>query len=60
MSDFNRNPLIDWALKFYVIFWPLPSSLPRSPPASSSRFNVDRFPSLPLGGFSTTGTRRLC
>lgn len=52
MSDFNSNRLIDWALKFYVllafafIFAPIAASFVFS-------FNVDRFPSLPLGGFST-------
>lgn len=52
MSDFNRNPLIDWALKLYVIvslvfiFAPIAASFVFS-------LNVDRFPSLPLGGFST-------
>ncbi|QFI68901.1 ABC transporter permease [Sinorhizobium alkalisoli] len=52
MSGFNRNRLIDWALKFYVllafafIFAPIAASFVFS-------FNVDRFPSLPLGGFST-------
>ena len=53
MNDFNRSRLIDWALKFYVllafafIFAPIAASFVFS-------FNVDRFPSLPLGGFSTT------
>lgn len=52
MSDFNRNPLIDWALRLYVvlcfafIFAPIAASFVFS-------FNEDRFPSLPLGGFST-------
>ena len=52
MSGFNRNPWIDWALKFYIalsfafIFAPIAASFVFS-------FNVDRFPSLPLGGFST-------
>ncbi|MDH6231913.1 spermidine/putrescine transport system permease protein [Mesorhizobium soli] len=52
MNDFNRNRLIDWALKLYVllafafIFAPIAASFVFS-------FNVDRFPSLPLGGFST-------
>src|SRR3546814_4180859 len=51
MSDFNRNPLIDWALRLYVllafafIFAPIAASFVFS-------FNEDRFPSLPLGGFS--------
>ncbi|MBL0373663.1 ABC transporter permease [Rhizobium sp. KVB221] len=53
MSDFNRNPAIDWALKAYIvlalafIFAPIAASFVFS-------FNVDRFPSLPLGGFSMT------
>ena len=48
MSDFNRNPLIDWALKLYIalsfafIFAPIAASFVFS-------LNVDRFPSLPLG-----------
>ncbi|WP_315928907.1 ABC transporter permease [Mesorhizobium sp. SP-1A] len=52
MNDFNRNRLIDWALKLYIIlsfcfiFAPIAASFVFS-------FNVDRFPSLPLGGFST-------
>lgn len=52
MNDFNRNRLIDWGLKLYVllafafIFAPIAASFVFS-------FNVDRFPSLPLGGFST-------
>lgn len=51
MNDFNRNRLIDWSLKLYVllifafIFAPIAASFVFS-------FNVDRFPSLPLGGFS--------
>lgn len=49
---FNRNRLIDWALKLYLllafafVFAPIGASFVFS-------FNVDRFPSLPLGGFST-------
>ncbi|MBX9454618.1 MAG: ABC transporter permease [Rhizobium sp.] len=49
----DRNIAIDWALKVYValalafIFAPIAASFVFS-------FNVDRFPSLPLGGFSTT------
>lgn len=49
----NRNIAIDWALKAYIalalafIFAPIAASFVFS-------FNVDRFPSLPLGGFSTT------
>lgn len=48
----NRNLAIDWALKAYIllalafIFAPIAASFVFS-------FNVDRFPSLPLGGFST-------
>lgn len=48
----DRNFVIDWALKAYValtlafIFAPIAASFVFS-------FNVDRFPSLPLGGFST-------
>jgi spermidine/putrescine transport system permease protein len=47
----NRNRLIDWGLRAYVIlafvfvFAPIGASFVFS-------FNVDRFPSLPLGGFS--------
>lgn len=53
MNDFNRNRLVDGALKLYIllafgfIFAPIAASFVFS-------FNVDRFPSLPLGGFSTT------
>ncbi|MBV2143082.1 ABC transporter permease [Falsochrobactrum sp. TDYN1] len=53
MNSFNRNPWIDWILRFYVllafafIFAPIAASFVFS-------FNVDRFPSLPLGGFSMT------
>ena len=52
MNDFNRNSAVDWALKLYIllsfcfIFAPIAASFVFS-------FNVDRFPSLPLGGFST-------
>ncbi|QRM54335.1 ABC transporter permease [Sinorhizobium sp. BG8] len=48
----NRNIAIDWALKAYIvlalafIFAPIAASFVFS-------FNIDRFPSLPLGGFST-------
>jgi spermidine/putrescine transport system permease protein len=48
----NRNLAIDWALRAYIllviafIFAPIAASFVFS-------FNVDRFPSLPLGGFST-------
>ena len=46
----DRNLAIDWALKAYIalalafIFAPIAASFVFS-------FNVDRFPSLPLGGF---------
>lgn len=52
MNDINRNPFIDWALRLYVlvsfafVFAPIAASFVFS-------FNKDRFPSLPLGGFST-------
>ena len=52
MNEINRNPLIDWLLRLYVlasfafIFAPIAASFVFS-------FNEDRFPSLPLGGFST-------
>ncbi|MCD2184599.1 ABC transporter permease [Rhizobium sp. GN54] len=52
MNAFNRNPLIELLLKLYLllafafIFAPIGASFVFS-------FNVDRFPSLPLGGFST-------
>jgi spermidine/putrescine transport system permease protein len=52
MNDFNRNRAVDWTLKLYIllsfgfIFAPIAASFVFS-------FNVDRFPSLPLGGFST-------
>jgi spermidine/putrescine transport system permease protein len=52
MNEINRNPLIDWLLRLYVlasfgfIFAPIAASFVFS-------FNKDRFPSLPLGGFST-------
>ncbi|WDZ79403.1 ABC transporter permease (plasmid) [Ensifer adhaerens] len=48
----DRNIAIDWALKTYIalalafIFAPIAASFVFS-------FNIDRFPSLPLGGFST-------
>lgn len=48
----NRNIAIDWALNTYIalalafIFAPIAASFVFS-------FNIDRFPSLPLGGFST-------
>lgn len=53
MSNFLRQGLIDWSLKGYIlltfafVFAPIAASFVFS-------FNVDRFPSLPLGGFSTT------
>jgi spermidine/putrescine transport system permease protein len=52
MSGYNRNPLIDWALKLYIV---LSFAFIFAPIAASFVFslNVDRFPSLPLGGFST-------
>ena len=52
MNAFNRNPLVELLLKLYLllafafIFAPIGASFVFS-------FNVDRFPSLPLGGFST-------
>jgi spermidine/putrescine transport system permease protein len=52
MSVLNRSRLIDWALRLYIllafafIFAPIAASFVFS-------FNVDRFPSLPLGGYST-------
>jgi spermidine/putrescine transport system permease protein len=52
MSTFNRNRLIDWSLKLYLvlafvfIFAPIGASFVFS-------FTIDRFPSLPLGAFST-------
>ena len=52
MNAFNRNPLVEFLLKLYLllafafIFAPIGASFVFS-------FNVDRFPSLPLGGFST-------
>ncbi|WP_432349944.1 ABC transporter permease (plasmid) [Shinella yambaruensis] len=52
MNAFNRNPLVEIALKLYLllafafIFAPIGASFVFS-------LNVDRFPSLPLGGFST-------
>jgi len=53
MNDFNRSRLIDWALKLYIV---LSFGFIFAPIAASFVFslNVDRFPSLPLGGFSTT------
>ena len=52
MNAFNRNPLVEFLLTLYLllafafIFAPIGASFVFS-------FNVDRFPSLPLGGFST-------
>ncbi|KRB30245.1 polyamine ABC transporter permease [Mesorhizobium sp. Root172] len=48
----NRSRLVDWALKLYVV---LSFAFIFAPIAASFVFslNVDRFPSLPLGGFST-------
>ena len=52
MSISDRKPTIDWVLRAYIvlilafIFAPIAASFVFS-------FNVDRFPSLPLGGFST-------
>lgn len=51
MSDMNRDPLIEVALRAYValayafVFAPIAASFVFS-------FNADRFPSIPLGGFS--------
>ncbi len=50
-EDINRNRAVDWGLKAYIIasfafvFAPIAASFVFS-------FNVDRFPSIPLGGFS--------
>lgn len=52
MSDFNRNRFIEFGLKFYMflsfafVFAPIAASFVFS-------FNSDRFPSIPLGSFST-------
>lgn len=52
MNDMNRNPLIDLGLRLYVVlgfvfvFAPIAASFVFS-------FNSDRFPSIPLGSFST-------
>lgn len=57
MNDFNRNRLIDWALKLYVllafsfIFAPIAASFVFS-------FNADRFPSLRSAASRLSGTRR--
>lgn len=52
MNDLNRSRLVDWALKLYIV---LSFAFIFAPIAASFVFslNVDRFPSLPLGGFST-------
>ncbi|WP_419694179.1 ABC transporter permease [Mesorhizobium muleiense] len=52
MNDLNRSRLVDWALRFYIV---LSFAFIFAPIAASFVFslNVDRFPSLPLGGFST-------
>lgn len=53
MSDLNRSAPVEWSLRAYVlltfvfVFAPIAASFVFS-------FNVDRFPSLPLGGFSLT------
>jgi spermidine/putrescine transport system permease protein len=50
-EDINRNRAVDWGLKAYIIasfafvFAPIAASFVFS-------FNADRFPSIPLGGFS--------
>ena len=58
MSDFNRSALVDWGLRalllltFAFIFAPIAASFVFS-------FNVDRFPSLPLGRLlDSPGTSR--
>lgn len=51
-DDLNRNAAVDWTLKLYVllafafVFAPIAASFVFS-------FNSDRFPSIPLGQFST-------
>ena len=52
MNDLNRSRLVDWALKLYIV---MSFAFIFAPIAASFVFslNVDRFPSLPLGGFST-------
>ncbi|WP_256753372.1 ABC transporter permease [Mesorhizobium sp. Mes31] len=52
MNHLNRSRLVDWALKLYIAF---SFAFIFAPIAASFVFslNVDRFPSLPLGGFST-------
>ena len=52
MNDLKRSRLVDWALKLYIV---LSFAFIFAPIAASFVFslNVDRFPSLPLGGFST-------
>jgi spermidine/putrescine transport system permease protein len=50
-EDINRSKPVDWALKLYIVlaytfvFAPIAASFVFS-------FNSDRFPSIPLGGFS--------
>ena len=50
-DDFNRSAPVEWGLRAYLllifafVFAPIAASFVFS-------FNVDRFPSLPLGGFS--------
>lgn len=52
MNDANRNPLVEFTLRLYVVlsfafvFAPIAASFVFS-------FNSDRFPSIPLGSFST-------
>jgi spermidine/putrescine transport system permease protein len=52
MTYLNRSWLVDWALRLYIV---LSFAFIFAPIAASFVFslNVDRFPSLPLGGFST-------
>jgi spermidine/putrescine transport system permease protein len=52
MNDFNRNRFVEFGLRFYIllsfafVFAPIAASFVFS-------FNSDRFPSIPLGSFST-------
>ena len=52
-DDINRSAPVEWSLRAYLlltfafVFAPIAASFVFS-------FNVDRFPSLPLGGFSLT------
>lgn len=54
----NRSWTVDWSLRLYLlaalafVFAPIAASFVFS-------FNVDRFPSLPLGGFSLTWYRQV-